>query len=307
MPIKIPDNLPARKFLEEEGLMVMQAKDAVRQDIRPLRIALLNLMPLKEKTELQIARLLGASPLQVELTLLRTGSYVATHVAEQHLLDFYRPWAEVADQKFDGLIITGAPIEKLPYESVAYWQELQAIFAWSYSNVFNSFNICWGAQAALYHFHGVNKYLLDEKKFGLYQHRVTRPASSLLRGFDDVFWIPVSRYTEVRETDIPAKSGLNILANSDQAGLCLIRDNINHQVYMFNHLEYDALTLAEEYQRDREKGLAIAPPKNYFPEDNPTLAPQNNWRAHAHLLVSNWLNDVYQGTAYKLEEIGQDR
>ncbi len=304
MPIKIPDNLPARQYLEGEGLVVMRESDATRQDIRPLRIALLNLMPLKEKTELHFSRLIGATPIQVELTLLTTGSYTPSNVSQQHMLDFYRSWEQVKDQKFDGLIITGAPVETLDFEDVIYWPEMQSIFEWTQTNVFSTLNICWGAQAALHYFHDVPKRDLTEKKFGIYNHHVVKKHSILLRGFDDEFEVPVSRHTENRLEDIPKASQIEVLASSDEAGLCLLRDSGKNQIYMFNHLEYDSSTLKDEYDRDIRQGLEIDVPLNYFPDDDPTKMPSNRWRSHAHLLISNWINDVYQRTCYQLEDIG---
>lgn len=304
MPIKIPDSLPARKFLEGEGLVVMRESDAMRQDIRPLRLALLNLMPLKEKTEIHFSRLIGATPLQVELTLVTTGSYTPSNVSRQHMLDFYKPWEEIKDQKFDGLIVTGAPVETLPFEEVAYWEELTQIFHWTQTNVFNTLNICWGAQAALHHFYGVPKYQLDEKVFGLFPHHIVKKHSILLRGFADRFPVPVSRHTETRKEDILKVPGLEILAESDESGVCIIRDRPKRQVYMFNHLEYDATTLKDEYDRDVSQGLAIQLPKYYFPDDDPSQVPLNTWRAHAHLLIGNWINDVYQNTPFNMDHIG---
>lgn len=304
MPIKIPDTLPARKFLEGEGLVVMQESEAMRQDIRPLRIALLNLMPLKEKTEIQFSRLIGATPLQVELTLLTTGSYTPKNVSKQHMLDFYKPWEDVRDQKFDGLIVTGAPVETLPFEEVVYWDELASIYDWTQTNVFNTLNICWGAQAGMYHFHAVPKYLLQSKVFGLFTRRIVKKHSILLRGFSDRFPVPVSRHTETRKEDILKVPGLEILAESDDAGVCIVRDRARRQVYMFDHLEYDATTLKDEYDRDVSQGLDIQLPQSYFPGDDPSQTPLNTWRAYAHLLIANWINDVYQNTPFDMERIG---
>ncbi len=305
MPIKIPDDLPARQHLESEGLLVMGETDAIRQDIRPLRIALLNLMPQKVKTETQLARLIGSTPLQVELTLIITASYTPTTVPKQHLLDFYRPWDEVRGEKFDGLIITGAPIEKLPFEDVLYWRELTDILDWSQSNVHGTYNLCWGAQAALYHFYGIPKHILPEKLFGVFRHRVVAPNSSIMRGFNDEFFVPVSRHTETRRADIAGHSGLRVLADSDEAGLCLIEDVTHNQLLMFNHLEYDAGTLRDEYNRDLSAGLDIQPPKYYFPNNDPEREPRNFWRSHAHLIMGNWINDLYQTTPFTLADIGQ--
>lgn len=304
MPIKIPDNLPARKFLSDEGLVVMQESDAVRQDIRPLKIGLLNLMPLKEKTELHFSRLIGATPLQVEMTLITTGSYTPSNVSRQHMLDFYHPWESLRDQKFDGLIVTGAPVETLDFEDVAYWDELCQIYDWTQTHVHNTLNICWGAQAALYHFHKVPKHPLEEKMFGLFRHRVVKKHSILLRGFSDEFLVPVSRHTENRREDLPQRDGIDVLAESSESGLCIVRDRICRQVYMFNHLEYDATTLKDEYDRDVRQGLEIQLPRNYYPENDPNQMPLNLWRSHAHLLIANWINDVYQTTPFDMEAIG---
>jgi homoserine O-succinyltransferase len=308
MPIKIPNDLPAAVMLREEGVRIIGEDEAERQDIRPMQIALLNLMPEKPKTETQLARLLGASPLQVELTLLTTSTYRPNTVPLSHLQAFYRTWEEVRQQKFDGLIITGAPVELMPFEDVRYWDELAAIFDWSQSHVQSTFNICWGAQAALYHFHGVPKRALPAKRFGVYPHHVverrdTRRAK-LMRGLDDVFLVPVSRHTEVRQEDLPKDGGLEVLAVSDQAGLCLLQDEARRQVFMFNHLEYDTRTLDDEYRRDLAKRADVALPENYYPNDDPSRRPRNCWRAYAHLLFGNWINEIYQTTPYDLERIG---
>ncbi|MBT6426607.1 MAG: homoserine O-succinyltransferase, partial [Rhodospirillaceae bacterium] len=279
MPIKVPDNLPAKATLENEGVLLIAERVAVRQDVRPLEIALLNLMPEKIKTETQIARLLGATPLQIELSLVTTGSYAPKNTSAEHMLAFYKPWDEVRERKFDGLIITGAPIETLPFHEVAYWRELTEIFDWSQSHVQETFNICWAAQAALQHFHGVPKYELTQKMFGVFPYQVHGGRDGLLRGFNDEIAVPVSRHTEVRREDLPEAAGLSILLDSDEAGLCLIRDQAHRQVYMFNHLEYDTATLADEYHRDVAAGLEIAPPANFFPGDDPARAPINQWRA----------------------------
>lgn len=308
MPIKIPDNLPAFQKLQQEGVQLIGENEAHRQDIRPMQVALLNLMPDKPKTETQLARLLGATPLQVELTLLTTSTYRPNTVPLSHLQSFYKTWDEVQDRKFDGLIITGAPVEMLPFEKVKYWDELTAILDWSRSSVHSAFHICWGAQAALYHFHGVPKHVLPVKRFGVYTHYVTerhdsrRPA--LMRGLDDYFQIPVSRHTEVRLDDLPAGAGLEVLARSNAAGLCLIHEPRHRTVYMFNHLEYDTYTLCDEYTRDASKRAEVQLPANYFPDDDPEKAPRNTWRAYAHLLFGNWINEMYQTTPYELARIG---
>ena len=261
MPIKIPSDLPGRATLEAEGVSVIGAADALRQDIRALRIALLNLMPDKIRTETQFARLLGAGPLQVELTLLRTGSYRAKHVHERHLLDFYRTWDELQGEKFDGLIVTGAPIERMPFEEVAYWPELVRIMDWAASNVQESLFVCWGAQAALYHRYGTPKHELAAKLFGIYAQKAAVKGHPLLTGMDDEFAIPVSRYTEVREAELPQGAGLRVLARSEATGLSLVEDPARRSLYMFDHVEYDARTLGDEYRRDAERGEGTRPPE----------------------------------------------
>ena len=307
MPIKIPNDLPARRVLEKEGADVIKETDAIRQDIRPLRILLLNLMPNKIRTETQFARLTGSTPLQVELTLLHTGSYTPKNTPERHLLDFYKTWDQVRDDRFDGLIVTGAPVETMPFEAVDYWEELTQIIDWSQTNVFSTMFICWGAQAALHHWYRVPKYELDRKMFGIFRQEVVHRQSRLLIGINDEFSIPVSRHTEVRRADIPRRPGINILAESPDSGLCLVEDLPRRAVYMFNHVEYDAGTLRDEYHRDLSGGLEIQVPQNYFPNDDPTHAPVNRWRAYAHLLFWNWINDIYHGTPYEIAQIGLDR
>lgn len=301
MPIKIPDHLPARQTLQNEGVAVMSEADAIRQDIRPLRIGLLNLMPNKISTETQLARLLGATPLQIELTLVRMTDHVARNASPDHMAAFYRPWAEVNPEKFDGFIITGAPVERLPFEEVRYWAELQQIFDWTQTHVHASFNICWAAQAAVHHFHGVPKYELTGKAFGIYSQNNRAPSSPYLRGFSDDFQIPVSRWTETRAADLPTGAGLQILADSDETGLCLLHDPQHRSLHMFNHVEYDTETLQGEYMRDGGEVL----PENYFPGNDPTKRPQNCWRGHAHLLFGNWINEIYQTTPFDIGQIGQ--
>lgn len=303
MPIKVPDNLPAQATLEDEGVLLITEGAAVRQDVRPLEIALLNLMPEKIKTETQISRLLGATPLQIELTLVTTSTYAPKSTSAEHMLAFYQPWETVRDRKFDGLIITGAPIETLPFQDVIYWRELTQIFDWSQSHVQETYNICWAAQAALQHFHGVPKYELPRKMFGVYPHHVRGGRDGLLRGFDDNINVPVSRHTEVRREDLPAQEGLTVLLESDDAGLCLIRDDARRQTYMFNHLEYDTATLADEYHRDVTAGATVGLPAYYFPNDDPSQPPVNRWRAHSSLLIGNWINDLYQSTSFELAGI----
>lgn len=304
MPIKIPNDLPARATLEKEGVMVMSEDDAVRQDIRPLMIGLLNLMPNKVRTETQFARLVGATPLQVELTLVKITRHTPKNTSRDHMLAFYEPWEAVRDRKFDGFIVTGAPVELLEFEDVDYWEELSAIFDWTQTNVHSTFNICWGAQSAIYHFHKVPKYPLQEKAFGVFRHRNLNPASPYLRGFSDDFSIPVSRWTEVLKSDLPTDRGLEVLMESDETGLCMVSDEPHRQLYMFNHIEYDTRSLADEYFRDLSAGKEIALPRNYFPGDNPDLAPENRWRSHAHLLFDNWINVVYQSTPFDISLIG---
>lgn len=305
MPIKIPDNLPARAALETEGVMVMGEADAVRQDIRPLRIALLNLMPNKPKTETQFARLLGASPLQIELSLVQMTDHAPRNTPAEHMSAFYRTWAEVCVETFDGLIITGAPVETLPFERVTYWDELRRIFDWTQTHVHSCFNICWSAQAALHHFHGVPKHGLPAKRFGVFRHRNLAPASPYLRGFSDDFSIPVSRWAEVRREDLPGDAGLTVLMESDETGLCLLDDPGRRALHMFNHVEYDSITLAEEYFRDLGANPETPAPRNYFPGDDPMREPKNTWRSHAHLLFGNWINQIYQTTPFDPRDIGR--
>ena len=304
MPIRIPNDLPARQTLTAEGVMVMTEASAARQDIRPLHIGLLNLMPNKIKTETQFARLIGATPLQVELTLVKITSHTPKNTPAEHMLAFYEDWEDVKGRKFDGFIVTGAPVELLEFEDVNYWDELSRIYDWTQTNVHSTFNICWGAQAALHHFHGVPKHTLPKKQFGVYRHRNLKPNSPYLRGFSDDFSVPVSRWTENHRADLPAGKGLEILMESDEAGLCLINDPQKRSLYMFNHIEYDTTSLADEYWRDRTAGKPIELPANYFPKNDPELPPENRWRSHAHLLFGNWINEVYQTTPFRLSRIG---
>ncbi|MFO1162277.1 MAG: homoserine O-succinyltransferase [Reyranellaceae bacterium] len=300
MPIKIPDTLPARRVLEAEGVVVMRERDAIRQDIRPLRIGLLNLMPNKISTETQLARLLGATPLQIELTLVRITDHVARNTSADHMEAFYRPWSDVSGNRYDGFIITGAPVERLAFEQVSYWRELCSILDWTQTHVHRCLTLCWAAQAALYHFHGTPKRELPRKAFGVFPHRNLVPESPYLRGFADVFDVPVSRWTENCRGDLEATAGLTILAESDESGLCLIDDPRRRMLHMFNHLEYDTETLAGEYRRDGGSQL----PVNYFPGDDPALHPQNRWRGHGHLLFGNWINEMYQTTPFDVDTIG---
>ena len=303
MPIKIPDQLPAREVLVREGVSVMDERTALRQDIRPLQIGLLNLMPNKVRTETQLARLIGATPLQVELTLVRIGNHKAKNTSEEHLIAFYETWEAVRKRKFDGFIVTGAPVELLPFEDVTYWRELERIFDWTTTNVHSSFFICWGAMAAAWHFHRIPKYTLEKKAFGVYRHRNNAPASPYLAGFSDDFIVPVSRWTEIRAADVPA--GLDVLMESEETGPCLLAEPAGNRLYMFNHIEYDSLSLKEEYDRDVAAGTPIEVPHEYFPDDDPARRPLNRWRSHAHLLFGNWINQVYQTTPYDLDSVGR--
>jgi homoserine O-succinyltransferase len=304
MPIRIPDTLPAAETLKREGVAVMRETDAIRQDIRPLQIGLLNLMPNKIRTETQLARLIGASPLQVELTLVRVGGHQAKNTSAEHLISFYQTWEEIRDRKFDGFIVTGAPVEQLPFEQVTYWNELTQIFDWTRTNVHSPFYICWGAMAAAWHFHGLPKYQLAQKAFGVFRQRNLVPASPFLSGFSDDFLIPVSRWTEVRREDVLARPALDLLVDCEKTGPCLLHDSARRSLYMFNHVEYDSFSLKEEYERDVAHGVPITVPHNYFPGDDPARPPLNRWRSHAHLLFGNWINQTYQSTPYELSAIG---
>lgn len=304
MPIKIPNELPATETLQNENIFVITETRAVTQDIRPLKILLLNLMPTKIVTETQFARLLGNSPLQVEMELLQTATHKATHVDEAHMISFYKTFSDVKHQKFDGMVITGAPVELLPFEDVSYWDELCEIMAWSKTHVTSTLHICWAAQAALYFHYGIKKQLLPEKLFGIYPHTADHKSSILLRGFDDVFMVPQSRYTTVLREDVEKVPDLKILASSDETGVCIVSTDRGKQIFVTGHLEYDTDTLKLEYERDIKKGEAIAPPKNYFSGDDVSKAPLATWRSHANLLYSNWLNYfVYQTTPYDIETI----
>ena len=305
MPIKIPASLPAHDVLRREGVMVMSEEAATRQDIRPLQIGLLNLMPNKVRTETQFARLIGATPLQIELTLVRMTDHESKNTSAEHMEAFYAPFAEARARKFDGFIITGAPIELLPFEEVTYWDELTQVFDWTQTNVHSSFAICWGAQAMLHHFHGVAKHALDKKAFGCFRHQNCAPASPYLRGFSDDFTIPISRWTEIREPELPGDRNLNVLMRATETGPCLIEDPDHRALYMFNHIEYDTTSLDEEYKRDVAAGTPIALPANYYHDDDPSQPPENRWRSHAHLLFGNWINEVYQSTPYDLGKIGK--
>ncbi|MCL4140567.1 UNVERIFIED_CONTAM: hypothetical protein GTU68_028269 [Idotea baltica] len=305
MPIKIPDTLPARDVLVREGVPVLTEADAIRQDVRPLQIGLLNLMPDKIRTETQIARLIGASPLQVELTLVNVGSHTPKNTSQEHLISYYQPWESIADRKFDGFIITGAPIEKMAFEDVGYWEELVRILEWTKTNVHSGFFICWGAMAAAWHFHGVPKHTLNEKAFGVFRHHNLDPTSPYLCGFSDDFQIPVSRWTEMRAGDLSNVPELKLLMDSEFTGPCLLTEPARNNLYIFNHIEYDSTSLKEEYERDKKAGKAIKPPHGYFPNDDTNAPPQNRWRSHAHLLFGNWINQVYQTTPFDVTQIGR--
>jgi homoserine O-succinyltransferase len=304
MPIKIPNLLPATATLQEENIFVMTETRAITQDIRPLHILMLNLMPKKIATETQIARLIGNTPLQVELELLQTATHKVRHTAPEHMLAFYKTFDQVRDRRFDGMIITGAPVEQQPFEDVDYWGELCEIMEWSKTHVTSTFHICWGAQAGLYYHFGIPKVPLPQKLFGVFPHRVVHKGSILFRGFDDEFWVPHSRHTTVDIRDVEACPDLKILACSDEAGMYVCSTDRGRQIFVTGHSEYDADTLAAEYRRDLAAGLPIDVPKNYFPGDDPGKAPLVRWRSCANLLYSNWLNYfVYQTTPYDINEI----
>ncbi len=304
MPVRIPDDLPARKVLADENIFVMSTERAVHQDIRPLRIAVLNLMPTKIVTETQILRLLGNSPLQIDITFIRMGTHESKNTPAKHLDAFYESLDEVLHERFDGLVITGAPVETLEFTKVDYWPELVRLMDWSRKNVWSTMHICWGAQAALYHHYGVPKYPVPAKVFGLFPHRVLDPYEPIMRGFDEVFLAPHSRHTEVRQEDIEKVKGVKLVAVSDEAGVYMAVSEDGRMIFVTGHPEYDRLTLKAEYDRDVAKGMKIAVPKNYFPGDDPRKEPVVTWRSHAHLLYSNWLNYcVYQATPYDLGEL----
>ncbi|MBR2721626.1 MAG: homoserine O-succinyltransferase [Clostridia bacterium] len=304
MPIKIPNQLPATKTLTEENIFVMTETRARTQDIRPLQILLLNLMPTKIDTEIQLSRLLGNTPLHVELTLMHTSSHKSKNTSEEHLLAFYRSFDEICHNHYDGLIITGAPMEQMEFEEVEYWEELCRIMDWSVTHVHSTFHICWGAQAGLYHHFGVPKRPLDKKMFGIFPHKADYKRSILFRGFDDVFYVPHSRHTTIERADIEAVPELKILASSEQAGVFAISTRNGRQIFITGHPEYDAQTLNREYVRDVKAGKPIEIPFHYFPEDDPTREPLVTWRSAANLLYSNWLNYfVYQTTPYNIEDI----
>jgi homoserine O-succinyltransferase/O-acetyltransferase len=304
MPITLPATLPAFDVLRNEGVMVMTPERAATQEIRPLRIGLLNLMPKKIQTENQFARLIGATPLQIDLQLIRMSEHQTRNTAAEHMETFYRPFQEVKAEKFDGLIITGAPIEHLPFDEVTYWDELREVMDWTQTNVHSTFGVCWGGMAMINYFHGVEKHLLDQKLFGCLRHHTTAAGSPYLRGFSDDCVIPVSRWTEMRQAEIDAVAGLKTLITSAEAGPALVEDAAHRALYIFNHFEYDTGTLKQEYDRDIANGTPINVPVNYYPGDDPLQAPQNRWRSHAHLLYGNWINEIYQTTYFDLDKIG---
>ena len=304
MPIKIPNDLPAVKVLESENIFVMTETRAITQDIRPLKILILNLMPTKVDTETQLSRLLGNTPLQVEIELIHTSTYTSKNVSGEHLLAFYKEFSDVRDRYFDGMIITGAPVEKMPFEEVEYWEELCEIMEWSKSHVNSTLHICWGAQAGLYYHFGINKYMLGEKLSGVYPHTLDYKRSILFRGFDDVFYVPHSRYTTVSREEIEKVPALRILASSEKAGVYTVATKGGRQIFVTGHSEYDRDTLKKEYVRDKLAGISPNVPENYFPGDDDTKEPLLTWRAHATLLFTNWLNYfVYQTTPYDINKI----
>jgi homoserine O-succinyltransferase len=304
MPVKIPNTLPARAILESENVFVMGEERAQHQDIRPLKVAILNLMPTKIATETQLLRLLGNSALQVDVTLLHTATHEAKNTDAEHLLNHYDTFESVRSEKFDGLIITGAPVEQMEFKEVDYWPELTRIMDWAETNVESTFYICWGAQAGLYHRYGVPKYPLPAKMFGVFEHRNLAPTAKLLRGFDDTFMAPHSRHTEIRRADLEKVPDIQIMAESDEAGIYIVGSKDGRHLFITGHSEYDPLTLKAEYDRDVNKGLPIRVPRNYYPNDDPSKPPQVRWRGHASLLFANWLNYyVYQVTPYDLKQI----
>ncbi len=308
MPIKIPESLPARATLESENIFTITEHRAVTQDIRPLRILLLNLMPTKVVTETQLARLLGNSPLQIELELIMTTSRESRNTSREHMLSFYKTFDDVRNQHFDGMVITGAPVEQMEFEQVDYWDELCAIMEWSKTHVTSTFHICWGAQAGLYYHFGIRKIPLEKKLFGVFEHTVERRSSMLLRGFDDTFFVPHSRHTTISRADVEAVPQLKILASSPEAGIYAIATDKGRQIFITGHSEYDAETLKLEYERDKKAGLPIDVPKNYFPDDDDTKPPRVTWRSHANLIYTNWLNYyVYQRTPYIIDDIAHEK
>jgi len=309
MPIKLPASLPAYDVLSREGIQVMAEDAAARQDIRPLRIGLLNLMPKKIQTENQFARLIAATPLQIELSLIRMSEHRTKNTAAEHMEEFYRPFDAVAatGERFDGLIITGAPIEHLPFEDVTYWPELTRVFDWTQTHVHSTFGVCWGGMAMINYFHDVQKHMLEAKAFGCFRHLNLAPDSPYLRGFSDDCVIPVSRWTEMRGDEIEGAGGLKILLDSPDVGPALVEDPGHRALYIFNHFEYDSGTLKQEYDRDIAEGTPINVPINYYPGDDPAKQPQNRWRSHAHLLYGNWISEIYGTTPFDMARIGQEK
>lgn len=304
MPIRIPNSLPATKVLEGENIFIMDEERAQIQDIRPLRLAILNLMPKKIETETQLLRMLGNTAIQVDIELLQVGGHISKNTSSEHLLKFYKTFDEVKEERFDGLIITGAPVEKLAFEEVDYWKELCEIMRWSLTNVYSTMHICWGAQAGLFYHYGIEKIPLGEKMFGVFEHSVVNRNHQLMRGFDEVFFVPHSRHTTIRESDVEKNESLEILARSGEAGVYCIAGHAGRQFFIMGHSEYDRETLAGEYFRDKQKGLDIKLPRHYFPDDNPAKSPVLKWRAHSNLLFSNWLNYfVYQETPFDLSTL----
>ena len=307
MPIQIPNDLPAAEVLQKENIFVMKQTRAETQHIRPLEIVLLNLMPTKIVTETQLSRMLGNTPLQVHLELMMLSTHKAKNTPEEHLLAFYKTFDELKDRKFDGMVITGAPVENMPFEKVNYWKELTEIMEWSKDHVHSTFHICWGAQAGLYYHYGIQKYPLPEKMFGVFKHKADYKHAILLRGFDDEFWAPHSRHTTIRREDIEATPGLKILASSEEAGVYILMNKEGRQIFVTGHSEYDPDTLEREYLRDKYQGLPIQVPKNYYPNDDDSQAPIVRWRGHGNLLYSNWLNYfVYQTTPYDIMAVGDE-
>jgi len=305
MPIRIPNDLPAAETLKQENIFVMTRDRATHQDIRPLEIVVLNLMPTKIVTETQLTRLLGNTPLQVHLELMHMKSHESKNVAQEHLLTFYKTFDEIKHRKFDGMVITGAPVEQMEFEDVDYWQELCEIMEWSKSHVHSTFHICWGAQAGLYYHYGIKKHPLPEKLFGVFAHKADYKRAILLRGFDDTFYVPHSRHTTVHRADLEAEPGLKILASSEEAGVYAVMNKEGHQIFITGHAEYDPRTLENEYLRDKRLGKPIRVPENYYPDDDDTKEPIVRWRGHANLLFSNWLNYfVYQTTPYDIMNVG---
>jgi homoserine O-succinyltransferase len=304
MPIKIQDDLPAAEILINENIFVMPENRAFHQDIRPLKVAILNLMPTKATTEVQLLRLIGNTPLQIEIELLHTKTHMSKNTSEEHLIKFYKTFDDIKHEKFDGLIITGAPVEQMEFEEVNYWEELKEIMEWSKSNVYSTLHICWGAQAGLYYHYGIPKYDLKEKMFGVFPHKINQRNIKLLMGFDDEFYVPHSRHTEVKKEDIEKVKEISVLAESEESGVYMVSTKGGRQIFVTGHSEYDPLTLKSEYDRDVNKGLDIKVPRNYYPNNDPQKNPMVKWRGHANLLFSNWLNYyVYQETPYDLEQL----